>query len=114
MDWLQMEHGVLDKYTWSSCFHSQDNHQAEWEWAYPDQSIVLRGYPVRIDRVIFSVRQTQKDIYIFLSFLYEHLEAQATVYGDYRVGPSYHDRQERVLLQIGITQPAGCLQGQVD
>ena len=76
------------------------------------QSIVLQGYPVRINCVRISVKKSQRDVLIY--FLSNSiLEAQPKP-REHGLGPSCHDRQGRVSLLIGVAQPAGCLQELVD
>ena len=65
------------------------------------------------DRVIVFVQQTQRGVLILIS-PYEHLGAQPTIRRECGLGPSCHDRQASMSLLIGVAQPAGCLQGQVD
>ena len=57
MDWLQMEHGVLDKYIWTPCLHSQDYHQADGNG--PAQIIMGKAQPLEDWCWVFSVVHAQ-------------------------------------------------------
>ena len=57
MDWLQMEHRVLDEHIWSPCLHSQNYHQVDGNG--PAQTIMGKAQPLGDWCWAFSVVHAQ-------------------------------------------------------